>query len=177
MPTLLTDTRFEKIPAHDVVGIRVIISSDEITDLFDRGFAEIRKMLTIEGIEPVGPGRAYYFGEVSDTVDILIGFPVSPVQADTLRRGALSQSGGDIDDIVLHHFRDMKTFHSRHTGVYDGLQETWNQAFTEIEEIGCRVPAVTVGWEEYVTTPCSTQNPETMITDVFVQVCQVPAEV
>lgn len=174
---MLTDTQFEKIPAHDIVGIRVILQPEELTELYERGFSEILKMLATEGITPGGPARAYYFGEISDTVDILVGYPVSPVHADTLRRGALSQSGGDIDDIALHHFRGMKVFHSCHTGAYEGLQETWNKAFTDIEEIGGRLPTITVGWEEYMTKPSAADNPDDLITDVYVQVCQAPAHV
>ncbi len=174
---MLIDTQFEKIPAHDIVGIRVIIQPEEIADLRVRGYSEIIKMLTIEGIEPAGPARAYYFGEISDTVDILVGFPVSTAHAETLRRGALSQSGGDIDDIALHHFRAMKVFHSSHTGTYEGLEETWNQAYADIEATGCRLPANTVGWEDYVTNPSHSANPDDQITDIYVQVCQAPVYV
>lgn len=174
---MLTDTQFEKVPAHDIVGIRVILQSEELTELYDRGFSEILKMLATEGIAPGGPARAYYFGEISDTVDILVGYPLSTLAADTLRRGALSQSGGDIDDIALHHFRDMKVYHSQHTGTYEGLQETWSQAFTDIAEAGCRLPANTIGWEEYLNKPSATENPDDLITDVYVQVCQAPVHV
>lgn len=174
---MLTDTQFEKIPAHDIVGIRVILQPEEMSELYNRGYSEILKMLAIEGIEPAGPARAYYFGEISDTVDILVGFPVSPAHAETLRRGALSQSGGDIDDIALHHFRGMKAFHSRHAGAYEGLEETWSQAFTDIESMGCRLPANTIGWEEYVSKPSASANPKDLLTDVYVQVCHAPAHV
>lgn len=171
---MLTDTQFEKIPAHDIVGIRVILQPKELTELYARGFDEILKMLTVEGIEPAGTARAYYFGEISDTVDILVGFPVGPEQAETLRRGALSQSGGDIDDIALHHFRGMKVFHSRHTGAYEGLEQTWTKAFDDIESMGCRLPKNTVGWEEFVNGPAASAAVEELITDVYVQVCHAP---
>lgn len=171
---MLTDTQFEKIPAHDIVGIRVILQPEELTELYDRGCDEILKMLKVEGIEPAGTARAYYFGEISDTVDILVGFPVGPEQAETLRRGALSQSGGDIDDIALHHFRGMKVFHSRHTGAYEGLEQTWTKAFHDIESMGCKLPTNTVGWEEFMSDPALPTPVDELITDVYVQVCHAP---
>lgn len=173
---MLIDTQFEKVPAHDIVGIRVILQPEEMTELYDRGYAEISKMLTVEGVEPAGTARAYYFGEISDTVDILVGFPVAAEQAEALRRGALSQSGGDIDDIALHHFRAMKVFHSRHSGAYEGLEKTWTQAFEDIESMGGRLPNNTIGWEAYVTDPAAVTNVDELITDVYVQVCHVPEQ-
>lgn len=170
----MIDTQFEKIQAHDIVGIRVIISPEEMAELFDRGFSEIVKMLKEEGIVPAGAARAYYFGEISDTIDILIGFPVTAAHADALRRGALSQSGGDIDDVALHHFRQMKTIHRRHCGAFDELGQTWNDILTVVEESGCTLPAISVGWEEFVDEKTRPQVSEDVTTDVFVQVCQLP---
>lgn len=173
--TLIVDTQFEKIPAHDVVGIRVIIQPEELQELFDRGYAEVKKLLRLEGIEPDGPARAYYFGEISDTLDVLIGFPVGEADADALRRGALSQSGGDIDDVVIHHFRDMKAMHSRHRGALAEISDTWNGLYTEIENSGCTLPANTIGWEEFVSGLATVTMPDDQVTEVYVQVCQAPA--
>lgn len=174
---MIVDTQFEKISAHDVVGIRVILSSEDLPELFERGYAEIKKFLRVEGVEPIGPARAYYFGDVSDTVDVLIGFPVSTAQAETLRRGALSQSGGDIDDVALHHFRDMKTMHSRHSGPFDCVERAWDEIFDEVEDHGCTLPTNHVGWEEFVEGPATIQACDQLATEVYVQVCQAPAKV
>ncbi|MFP7364662.1 hypothetical protein SFC07_02595 [Corynebacterium callunae] len=174
---MIVDTQYEKIPAHDIVGIRVILQPEELPELFQHGYAEIKKLLRLEGIEPAGPARSYYFGDISDTVDILIGFPVTPAQADNLRRGALSQSGGDIDDVAVHHFRDMKTMHARHEGPYEGLNETWEEIFDGVAETGCKLPVNTIGWEEYIEGPAGVEDRKDLVTEVFVQVCQVPATV
>ena len=174
---MIVDTQFEKIPAHNIVGIRVIVQPEELPELFQQGYAEIKKLLRFEGIEPAGPARSYYFGDVSDTVDILIGFPVTSVQAEKLRRGALSQSGGDIDDVALHHFRDMKTMRSRHEGLSEDLNETWEEILDGVAETGCTLPMNTIGWEEYVDGPVSVEERKDLVTQVFVQVCQVPATV
>lgn len=173
---MIVDTQFEKIPAHDVVGIRVILSSEDLPELFKRGYAEVKKFLRLEGIEPKGSARAYYFGDVSDTVDILIGFPVSPAQAESLRRGALSQSGGDIDDVVLHHFRDMKTMHSRHSGPFDGVERVWDEILDEVEDLGCTLPSSSIGWEEYIEGPATADACDQLATEVYVQVCQAPVK-
>ncbi|ANE04215.1 hypothetical protein [Corynebacterium crudilactis] len=172
---MIVDTQFEKIPAHDIVGIRVILSSEDLPELFERGYAEIKKFLRVEGVEPKGAARAYYFGDVSDTVDILIGFPVTATQAESLRRGALSQSGGDIDDVVLHHFRDMKTIHSRHSGPVDGgVEGVWDEILDEVEELGCTVPSNSIGWEEYIEGPATVEVCDQLATEVYIQVCQAP---
>lgn len=173
---MIVDTQFEKIPAHDVVGIRVILSSEDLPELFKRGYAEVKKFLRLEGIEPKGPARAYYFGDVSDTVDILIGFPVSPAQAESLRRGALSQSGGDIDDVALHHFRDMKTMHSRHSGPFDGVERVWDEILDEVEDLGCTLPSSSIGWEEYIEGPATADTCDQLASEVYVQVCQAPVK-
>ncbi|WP_080794602.1 hypothetical protein [Corynebacterium pacaense] len=171
----MIDTQFEKIRAHDIVGIRVIISPEEMTELFDRGFREIVTLLKEEGVAPAGPARAYYFGEISDTVDILIGFPVSQPGAEALRRGALSQSGGNIDDVALHHFREMKTIHRRHSGTAEEVDRTWREILDEAEEHGCRLPAVSIGWEEFSGERARVHPSGEAVTEVFVQVCQLPS--
>ncbi|ALC06126.1 hypothetical protein CDES_08670 [Corynebacterium deserti GIMN1.010] len=173
---MIVDTQFEKIPAHDVVGIRVILSSEDLSELFKRGYAEVKKFLRVEGIEPAGPARAYYFGDVSDTVDILIGFPVTEAQADKLRRGALSQSGGDIDDVVLHHFRDMKIMHGRHSGPFESVEQVWDEICDEVYDHGCVVPTNTICWEEFVDGQATADACEQLATEVYMQVCQVPVK-
>lgn len=123
------------------------VTTDELTEIFDRGFG------VLSGLEPIGPGFACYRGDMSATFDLTLGFPVGV---------HVSGLPADLPDGVEHaKFPDGPAWVVSHLGSYDGIPAAWEAFFAEVgPAAGTEAAAATQCIEIYVSDPSRTDAGE-----------------
>jgi effector-binding domain-containing protein len=80
-----TVTTIDQQPA---AVVRAEVPMDELRTVFDRGFGEVMRVTAAQGVAITGPPFGFYPRMPTDTVEVLVGFPVAePVAADGDVRG------------------------------------------------------------------------------------------
>ena len=130
--------------AQEIVGLRETVRMDALSEFFGRAYAVTGAALATRGIEPAGPPVALYTGEVTETVDIMAGFPVP-------------QGAAPSDDVVAALLPGGPTVEAVHVGSYDDLGD----AYEEVERWFAEqdVDPGPVMWEEYLVGPESGDDP------------------
>lgn len=131
--------------------VKGTISSDEVTDFFDRSFGVLGEALAAQGLTPTGPAFALYRGVPDETMDLEVGFPTGrAIEADgAAEAGELP--GGRVARLV-------------HAGSFDGLTDAWQLLGRWIGEQG-----LTPGepfWEVYLTEPSPDMDPADLHTEL-----------
>jgi effector-binding domain-containing protein len=131
--------------------VRGTISSEEVTDFFDRSFSVLREAIAAQGVSPTGPAFGFYRGMPDETMDLEVGFPTDrPIEPDgSAEAGELP--GGQVARLV-------------HTGSYDGLGGAWQRLGAWIAEQGL-TPGETY-WEVYLTEPSPDMDPADLRTEL-----------
>jgi effector-binding domain-containing protein len=119
---------------------------DELRGVFDRGFAEVMRVVQAQGVAVAGPPFGFYPRMPTDTVEVAVGFPVSgPVTAD-----------GDVTPFELP---GGPVVTGVHVGSYERLEETYREL---TEWAGAEGHALAGHmWESYLTDPRAEPDPAT----------------
>lgn len=135
--------RVEREP-QPIVGVRQRVPMSDLSEFFGRAFAAAAAELARQGSHPAGPPVALYSGAVTDTVDVIAGYPVSEPVTPAAGLVAATLPGGPIVETI-------------HTGSYDALGATYGELSTWFAEHGV-TPADQM-WEEYLVGPDSEADP------------------
>lgn len=118
--------------------LREVVPMADLPAYFDRAFHAVMRAMGDQGIAPVGPAFAAYFGMPTDVVDVGAGFPTDrPVTPDA-GVTALTLPGGRAAQIV-------------HAGAYDQLPATYAHLMNWLGEQHLAVADLM--WETYLTEP------------------------
>lgn len=135
--------REERDP-QPIIGLHEVVPMNDLTDFFSRAFEAAAAELARQGAAPAGPPIALYRGPVTESVDVVAGFPVG--RPLTPSSGLVSEtlpSGAIVETI--------------HTGSYDALAETYAKLSGWFASNGL-TPSDEM-WEEYLVGPESEPDP------------------
>ena len=131
--------------------VRGTISSEEVTDFFDRSFGVLGGALAAQGVTPTGPAYALYRRVPDETMDLEVGFPVDRAIEPDGAAEAGERPGGQVARLV-------------YAGSFDGLTDAWQRLGRWIGEQG-----LTPGepfWEVYLTEPSPDMDPADLRTEL-----------
>jgi len=147
MPTF-TVTTIDQQPA---AVVRAEVPMEELRSVFDRGFGEVMRVTEGQRVAIAGPPFGFYPRMPTDTVEVVVGFPVAaPVTAD-----------GDVTPFELPGGRVV-------TGVHVGPYERLEAAYRELTEWAASHGHALAGhmWESYLTDPSTSPDPATWQTGI-----------
>lgn len=141
----------ETIEAQHAAVIRAEVPMQDLTTVFDRGFHETARVAAEQDIAIVGAPFGFYPRMPTDTVEVLVGFPVAaPVTPD-----------GEVTNFELPGGRAAT---GMHLGSYDDLDQTYEElqgwAATEGIELADQM------WESYLSDPETDPDPSTWQTRI-----------
>jgi effector-binding domain-containing protein len=119
----------------------------------------VMRVLTLEGITPVGEPFAYYMGAPTRTVKLEAGFPIAVACAPQGEVVPSELPGGPIAS-------------GTHFGPYETMVDTYQQLTTWIAEHGL-VPGDSM-WEIYLSDPQQEPDPTKWRTQIFWPVTPAP---
>lgn len=123
------------------------VTMDDLVAIFDSGFG------VLAGLDPLGPGFAYYRGDVSATFDLTLGFPVGVQKA--------GQPADLPDGVEYGKFPDGPAWVTSHVGAYEGLPGAWAALFAEASPgTGTETAGAAQCIEIYVSDPSATDTGE-----------------
>jgi hypothetical protein len=73
----MPDFALKEIEPRTAAVIRAEVPMAELRDVFDRGFHAVMRAVQASGAQIVGPPFGYYPRMPGETVEVLVGFPVS----------------------------------------------------------------------------------------------------
>ena len=147
MPTF-TVTTIHRQPA---AVVRDEVPMEEIRTVFDRGFGQVMRVAEAQGVAITGPPFGFYPRMPTDTVEVVVGFPVAaPVTAD-----------GDVTPFELPGGRVV-------TGIHVGSYESLEASYRELTEWAAAHDRSLAGhmWESYLTDPRTDPDPATWQTRI-----------
>jgi effector-binding domain-containing protein len=123
----------------------------QLRSVFDHGFGEVMRVVQAQGRSVAGPPFGFYPRMPTDTVEVMVGFPVSaPVDAE-----------GGVTPFELPGGRVVT---ATHVGPYERLGETYAQLTAWAQAEG---HALAEGmWESYLSDPRAEPDPETWRTEI-----------
>jgi effector-binding domain-containing protein len=148
---IMGDIHLIELQEQSVAGVRQRIRMDEITTIFDTRFQEVLQALRSAGVAPAGAPYARYHGEVGETVDVEVGFPVEQPFAGS----------GDVVGETLPAVRAVEAVHE---GAYDSLKNTYEAVERWMGERDLK--PLDQSWEIYEAGPESDPDPATWRTRV-----------
>lgn len=119
---------------------------EELRSVFDHGFREVMRIAEAQGVAIAGPPFGFYPRKPTDTVAVMVGFPVSaPVAPD-----------GDVTAFELPGGRVV-------TGLHIGPYEDLRASYRELAEWAAAEGHSLAGhvWESYLTDPGEHPDPAT----------------
>jgi effector-binding domain-containing protein len=147
-------TRFtvKTIDRQPAAVVRAEVPMEELRAVFDRGFGEVMRVAKAQGLAITGPPFGFYPRIPSDTVEVVVGFPVSGVVA----------ADGDVTAFELNGGRVV-------TGIHVGPYESLEESYRELTEWAAaeRHSLADHMWESYLTDPAAEPDPagwQTLIT-------------
>ena len=143
-----TVTTIDQQPA---AGVRAEVPMGELRSVFDRGFGEVMRVTGAQGVAITGPPFGFYPRMPTDTVAVVVGFPVAaPVTAD-----------GEVSGFELPGGRVVS---GMHVGPYEHLEV----AYRELTEWAASHGHVLADhmWESYLTDPRTSPDPATWQTRI-----------
>jgi effector-binding domain-containing protein len=142
----MTTFTVETIEAQPAAVVRATVPMAELRDVFDRGFPAVVQAVEAQGVALVGPPFGFYPSMPGETVEVLVGFPVSsPIAA-----------AGEVEPFELPGGRAVT---GTHVGPYEDLERTYGElmAWTQAEGL-----TLTAGmWESYLSDPAAEPDPAT----------------
>lgn len=134
----MPDFALKEIESQHAAVIRDEVPMSELRDVFDRGFHAVMRVVQASDAQIVGPPFGYYPRMPSETVEVLVGFPVD--------RAITAQDG--VEPFTLP---GGKVVTGMHVGPYETMNETYDQLMAWVKREGVELgPAM---WETYLTDP------------------------
>jgi effector-binding domain-containing protein len=131
--------------------VRAEVPMEQLRSVFDRGFGEVMRVTASQGVAITGPPFGFYPRMPTDTVEVVVGFPVAaPVTAD-----------GEVSGFELPGGRVVT---GMHVGPYERLEATYR----ELTEWASGQGHALAGhmWESYLTDPRASPDPATWQTEI-----------
>ena len=131
--------------------IHLIVSREEMREVFGPSIGELMAALAAQGIAPAGPVFTHHRRRPTDTFDFELSVPVSgPVVA-----AGRVQPG---------EWPAMRVARTVHHGPYEGLPEAWGEFMAWIDANSHTLASDL--WECYLTNPDSNPDPATWQTEL-----------
>jgi len=147
MPTFTVET----IDSQPAAVVRAEVPMDELRSVFDRGFGAVMRVAQAQGVAITGPPFGFYPRMPTDTVEVVVGFPVSaPVAPD-----------GDVTPFELPGGRVVTGLH---VGPYESLESTYRELTEWAAAEGHQLAGQM--WESYLTDPRAQPDPATWQTRI-----------
>lgn len=134
----MTEFRVETITPQDTAAIRAEVPMPELPSVFDRGVHEVMRAVQAQGLAMVGPPFGFYPRAPAETVEVVVGVPVS----------APATPEGDVIPFELPGGRVVEGVH---VGPYDALASTYDELVGWAEAKGLNLAGHM--WESYLTDP------------------------
>lgn len=147
MPTFSVET----IDPQPAAVVRAEVPMQELRAVFDRGFHAVMRVAEAQGVTVSGPPFGFYPRMPTDTVEVVVGFPVS---ADVT-------PDGDVGPFELPGGRVITGIH---VGPYEGLEATYRE-LTEWAAAEGHTLADHM-WESYLSDPLAEPDPATWQTRI-----------
>lgn len=140
MTTFTVETR----PPQPAAGLRAEVPMAELREVFDRGFADVLQAVQARGAAIAGPPFGFYPRTPTDTVEVVVGFPVSePITA-----------AGDVEPFELPGGRVVT---GTHVGPYEELERSYEELMAWARDQGLRLAEGM--WESYLSDPDAEPDP------------------
>lgn len=147
----MTTFTVETIGSQAAAAIRAEVPMAELRDVFDRGFTEVARVAAEQGVALAGPPFGFYPRMPTDTVEVVVGFPVaSPIAAD-----------GDVGPFELPGGRVVC---GTHVGPYEELERTYGELTAWAQAEGHELRGAM--WESYLSDPRAQPDPATWETRI-----------
>lgn len=147
----MTTFSVETIDAQQAAAVRAEVPMEELRSVFDRGFGEVMRVAQAQGVAIAGPPFGFYPRMPTDTVEVLVGFPVS----------AAIEPEGDVEPFELPGGQAV-------TGVHVGPYESLERSYRQLTEWAAAEGRSLAGqmWESYLTDPRADPDPSTWQTRI-----------
>lgn len=133
--------------------IHETVKTNELPQFFARAFGQVYGAMQAQGVAPVGPPFALYFGEPKETVEVEAGFPIGKKMKDE----AGPVHGGKLPG--------GKCVHGMHVGPYETMMKTYHEL---IEYAGAKhLKPHHEMWECYLSDPKLEPDPQKWRTEIF----------
>ncbi len=142
----MTTFQVATIEPQAAAGIRAEVPMADLRGVFDRGFPAVMQAAAAQGVALAGPPFGFYPRMPSDTVEVVVGFPVAaPISAN-----------GEVQPFVLPGGRAVT---ATHVGPYENLEKTYTEliAWTTAEGLTLADSM----WESYLSDPDAEPDPST----------------
>ncbi|HZK04547.1 MAG TPA: GyrI-like domain-containing protein [Actinomycetaceae bacterium] len=122
-----------------IAVLRETVPMNALPEFFARAYQTVERVVREEGLQPVGPAYAVYYGTPGDTVDVAAGFPAA---ATFVPRDGVHQ-------VTIPGGRAVRLLH---LGSYDGLAAAYDRLMVWIRgaEVGELADYML---EKYLTLP------------------------
>jgi effector-binding domain-containing protein len=147
----MTTFEVRDIAAQGAAVIRAEVPMAELPSVFDRGFHEVMTALAAQGAAVAGPPFGYYPRMPSETVEVVVGFPVS---------GAATADG----EVVPFELPGGRAVTAVHVGPYDRLEQTYQELTEWAASEGLQLAEHM--WETYLSDPSAEPDPATWRTAI-----------
>ncbi len=147
----MTTFAVETIEPQMAAAIRAEVPMDQLPAVFDRGFPAIIEAIGAQGVAPAGPPFGYYPRMPGDTVEVVVGFPVT---------GPITAAG----DVVPFELPGGRVVTGTHVGPYESLSATYDELIAWSRGEGLTLGGVM--WEIYTSDPSAEPDPATWRTNL-----------
>jgi effector-binding domain-containing protein len=131
--------------------VRAEVPMAELRAVFDRGFGQVMRVAQAQGVAIAGPPFGFYPRMPTDTVAVVVGFPVAaPITED-----------GDVTSFELPGGRVIV---GMHVGPYEALEATYRELTEWAASHGHSLADHM--WESYLTDPRTQPDPATWQTSI-----------
>ncbi len=142
----MTTFTVETIDRQPAAVVRAEVPIDDIRTVFDRGFRQVMRVAEAQGVAITGPPFGFYPRMPTDTVEVVVGFPVST---------AITPEG----DVTPFELPGGRVVTGVHTGPYESLEASYRDLTKWAAAAGH--PLAAHMWESYLTDPTAQPDPAT----------------
>ena len=147
----MTTFTVETLQAQPAAVFRAEVAMADLPAAFERGFHATFAAAQAQGVGVVGPPFGFYPRMPTDTVEVLVGFPVATPVSPT-------------DDVARFELPSGPAVVGVHVGPYDGLSETYDELAAWAAAEGHLLADHM--WESYVSDPEEEPDPATWETRI-----------
>jgi len=134
----MPDFTTKEIEPRTAAVMRAEVPIAELRDVFDRGFHAVMRVVQASGAQIVSPPFGYYPRMPSETVEVLVGFPVDRAITPEGDDEPFTLPGGTAVTGV-------------HVCPYETMTDTYGQLMAWVEHEG--IELATGMWETYLSDP------------------------
>lgn len=149
----MTSPRDVYMPTMTIVGIRSVVSFDELQQFFGTSFERVADEMARVGMQATGAPTSVYFGSGANGVDVLAGFPVSRAPAST--------SASTLNTTTIPAGRAATIVHR---GSFENVGVTYSELHDWMTSQKLGEPGLMI--EQYLVGPASGTNPSEWMTQV-----------